>query len=191
MMVVLGTDAHKQSHTVVAIDQGGAEIASVTVAATPEGHLRLVKWAARWEQRRWAIEDCRALSRRLEANLLTVGELVVRVPPKLMAGARRSARTRGKSDPIDALAIARAAIREPDLPVAQLDGPSREVRLLVDYLLPGQGPDRGPEPAAVAAPRTRTRLRPTFGVVEPIQASRPHRPAPCGSPLNGGHRCAS
>ncbi len=133
MMVTLGTDAHKKSHTIVAIDDVGAEIASVTVAATPEGHLRLVKWAARWEQRRWAIEDCRQLSRRLEADLLRIGDQVVRVPPKLMAGVRRSARTRGKSDPIDALAVARAALREPDLPVAQLDGPSREVRLLVDY----------------------------------------------------------
>ena len=133
MMVVLGTDAHKRSHTVVAVDAAGAEIGSVTVAATPEGHLRLVKWSAQWQQRRWAIEDCRALSRRLESDLLRVGELVVRVPPKLMAGVRRSARTIGKSDPIDALAVARAALREPDLPVAQLDGPSREVRLLVDY----------------------------------------------------------
>jgi len=123
MMVTLGTDAHKKSHTVVAVDVAGAEIGSVTVAATTEGHLRLVKWAAQWGQRRWAIEDCRALSRRLEGDLLRVGELVVRVPPKLMAGARRSARTRGKSDPIDALAVARAAIREPDLPRAQLDGP--------------------------------------------------------------------
>ncbi len=88
---------------------------------------------AQWPQRRWAIEACRALSRRLEADLLKVGEQVARVPPKLMAGVRRSARTRGKSDPIDALAVARAALREPDLPVARLDGPSREVRLLVDY----------------------------------------------------------
>jgi len=133
MMVTLGTDAHKRSHTIVVVDAAGAEIGSFTVAATPEGHLRLVKWAARWPQRRWAIEDCRTLSRRLEADLLKVGELVVRVPPKLMAGARRSARTQGKSDPIDALAVARAALREPDLPVARLDGPSREVRLLVDY----------------------------------------------------------
>ncbi len=132
-MVVLGTDAHKRSHTVVAVDEAGAEIGSVTVGATPEGHLRLVKWAAQWPQRQWAIEDCRALSRRLEADLLRVGELVVRVPPKLMAGVRRSARTRGKSDPIDALAVARAALREPDLPVAKLDGPSRDLRLLVDY----------------------------------------------------------
>ena len=133
MMVVLGTDAHKRNHTVVAADEAGVEIGSTTVGATPEGHLKLVRWAARWPERRWAIEDCRALSRRLEADLLRVGESVVRVPPKMMAGVRRSARTRGKSDPIDALAVARAALREPDLPVAQLDGPSRELRLLVDY----------------------------------------------------------
>ncbi len=133
MMVTLGTDAHKRNHTVVAVDAAGAEIGSVTVAATPEGHLRLVKWVAQYEQRRWAIEDCGALSRRLESDLLAAGEQVTRVPPKMMAGTRRSARTRGKSDPIDALAVARAALREPDLPVAQLDGPSREIRLLVDY----------------------------------------------------------
>lgn len=132
-MVVLGADAHKRSHTLVAADEAGVELGSITVGATPEGHLKLVRWAARWPDRRWAIEDCRALSRRLEADLLATGESVVRVPPKMMAGVRRSARTRGKSDPIDALAVARAALREPDLPVAQLDGPSRELRLLVDY----------------------------------------------------------
>jgi transposase len=133
MMVVLGTDAHKRSHTIVAVDEGGAELGSITVAATSEGHLRVMKWASRWGARRWAIEDCRHLSRRLEADLLTAGEVVVRVPPKMMAGQRRSARTRGKSDPIDALAVARAALHEPNLPIARLDGPAREVRLLVDY----------------------------------------------------------
>ena len=50
-----------------------------------------------------------------------------------MAGARRGGRERGKSDPIDALAVARAALREPNLPVARLDGAAREVRLLVDH----------------------------------------------------------
>ena len=133
MMVVLGADAHKRSHTIVACDQGGAQLGLVTVAATSEGHLRAVRWAAQWEKRRWAVEDCRHISRRLEADLLSAGERVVRVPPKMMAGQRRSARTRGKSDPIDALAVARAALGEPDLPVAQLDGPAREVKLLVDY----------------------------------------------------------
>jgi transposase len=47
--------------------------------------------------------------------------------------ARDGARTYGKSDPIDALAVARAALREPDLPMASLDGPAREVRLLADH----------------------------------------------------------
>ncbi len=80
----------------------------------------------------WAIEDCRHLSARLERDLLTAGQKVVRVPPKLMAMVRKSARTRGKSDPIDALAVARAYLREPDLPVASHDEVSRELKLLVD-----------------------------------------------------------
>jgi transposase len=79
------------------------------------------------------LEDCRHLTRTLEADLLRAGEQVVRVPTQMMAGVRRSARQRGKSDAIDALAVARAAWREPNLPVAQLDGPSRQVRLLVDH----------------------------------------------------------
>jgi transposase len=84
-------------------------------------------------EREWAIEDCRNLSRHLEAALLQAGERVIRVPPKLMSGARKSARTFGKSDAIDALAVARAALREPNLPVAQLAGPEREIALLVDH----------------------------------------------------------
>lgn len=58
---------------------------------------------------------------------------IVRVPPKSMAHSRDSARTYGKSDPIDALAVARAALREPGLPTAHLDDTARELRLLVDH----------------------------------------------------------
>jgi transposase len=50
-----------------------------------------------------------------------------------MAGTRKTSREYGKSDPIDALAVARAALQEPDLPAAHLDGPAREIRLLVDH----------------------------------------------------------
>jgi transposase len=89
--------------------------------------------AASFSKRRWAVEDCRHLSRRLERDLLAAGEWIVRVPPKLMANARSSARSYGKSDPDDALAVARAALRESELPVARLDGAEREVRLLVDH----------------------------------------------------------
>jgi len=134
-MVTLGIDAHKRTHTVVAVDEVGRQLGEKTTrSTTTEAHLELVRWAERFgPDREWAVEDCRHLSRRLEADLLAAGERIVRVPPKLMAHARDSARTYGKSDPIDALAVARAALREPDLPVAQLDGPSRELRLLVDH----------------------------------------------------------
>lgn len=133
-MVTIGADLHKRSHTVVAVDDQGRRLAERTVPATPAGHRELLAWAQeRFPERTWALEDCRHLSRRLEQDLLVAGEAVLRVPPKLMAGARRSGREPGKSDPIDALAVARAALREPDLPVARLDGPERELRLLVDH----------------------------------------------------------
>jgi transposase len=134
-MVTLGIDAHKRTHTVVAVDEVGRQLGQLTTSATTSAdHLAMVRWADRFgPQRRWAVEDCRHLSRRLEADLLRAGERIVRVPPKLMAGARNAARSYGKSDPIDALAVARAALRHPDLPVAQLDGPARELRLLVDH----------------------------------------------------------
>jgi transposase len=132
-MVVLGADLHKRSHTIVVIDAAGRQLAEKTIAATDAGHLELRRWAAQWPERMWGLEDCRHLSRRLDAELVRAGESVVRVTPKLMAGARRSGREPGKSDPIDALAVARAVLREPDLPVATLDGPDRMVRLLIDH----------------------------------------------------------
>ena len=132
-MIIIGIDAHKDTHTAVAVDEVGKQLAEVMVAARDGGHLRLLRWARRFEQRRFAVEDCRHLTRRLEGALLTAGEGVVRVPPHLMARARASSRQLGKSDPIDALSVARAAQREPDRPVAELDGPTREIKLLGDY----------------------------------------------------------
>jgi transposase len=131
--VVIGIDAHKRTHTLVVADELGRELAQKTVAATTDGHLVALEWASRWPGRRWAVEDCRHLTRTLERDLISAGKRLVRVPTKLMAGTRRSAREAGKSDPIDALSVARAAWREPDLPTAHLDGPQRELRLLVDH----------------------------------------------------------
>jgi transposase len=47
-----------------------------------------------------------------------------------MAQMRQASRVPGKSDPIDALAVARAALQEPKLPQAHLDGPARELKLV-------------------------------------------------------------
>jgi transposase len=133
-MVVVGADVHKRTHTFVAVNEIGKQVGQLTVAATTAGHLRALGWARRedGDELTWAVEDCRHLSARLERDLLTAGQQVVRVPPKMMAEQRRVARTRGKSDPIDALAVARAFLREPGLPLAAHDATSREAKLLVD-----------------------------------------------------------
>jgi transposase len=135
--VVVGADVHKRSHTFVAVDETGRKLGELTVRADGTGHDKAIRWAqtrfGAGAGIRWGIEDCRHLSARLEIDLLAAGQHVVRVPPKLMAEHRRTARTRGKSDPIDALAVARAVLREPDLPVAAHDEASRELKLLVDH----------------------------------------------------------
>jgi transposase len=135
-MMVIGVDPHKQSHTAVAADELGRKKAQRTVRARREGHRELIGWAREIAPagRLWAVEDVRHVAGGLIRELLAAGEQVVFVPPKLMAGERRGGRERGKSDPIDALAIARLALREDaDLPAARLDEQVLEVRRLTDY----------------------------------------------------------
>jgi transposase len=134
-VIVVGVDAHSETHTAAAVDrQTAQQLAVLEVRARAAGHLELLEWAGRLgAERVWAIEDCRQFSGGLERLLLEAGEQVLRVPPKLMADQRRTARSFGKSDPIDALAAARAAIREPELPVATLPGLEYELGLLVDH----------------------------------------------------------
>src|SRR5438876_5985017 len=130
-MIVIGVDVHKRSLTAVAVDEVGRPLAEQT-AVDGAG---LVEWVVSLPaERLWALEDCRQLTRPLERELLAADERLVRVPPKLTAPARRAGRTRGKSDPIDALAVARAALREPllDSPRPQ-EARLRELKLLVDH----------------------------------------------------------
>lgn len=135
-MMVVGVDPHKHSHTAVVVDGLGRKQAQKTVTARRDGHLQLVAWArqAAPAGRLWAVEDVRHVAGNLIRDLLAAGERVVFVPPRMMAGERRSGRERGKSDPIDALAIARLALREDShLATASLDGRTRPVRLLTDH----------------------------------------------------------
>jgi transposase len=132
-LLTIGVDPHKQTHTAVAVTELGVEVAAVTAVADRDGFGTLLLWARRRDdQRVWVIEDCRHVSGPLERFLLDRGETVARLAPHLMAGARRGARERGKSDPIDALAIARAALREglDRLPTARLAGPELEIHQL-------------------------------------------------------------
>ena len=134
-MIVVGVDAHSQTHTAAVVNaQTGEQLAVREVQAREAGHRSLLEWASQFgEPRTWALEDCRNLSGALERVLLAAGERVLRVPPKLMASERKKSRSFGKSDAIDALAIARAALREPDLPEATEPGVERELGLLCDH----------------------------------------------------------
>jgi transposase len=130
-MIVVGLDVHKHSLTAVAVDELGRILGETS--GPVDGQV--IAWAeALVGERLWALEDCRHVTRGLEQTLVAAGEQLVRVPPRLTAPQRRRGRVRGKSDAIDALAIARAALQEPSL-----DGPRpgepvlRELKLLVDH----------------------------------------------------------
>jgi len=134
-VIVVGIDPHKQTHTAVAVDRAtGGVLAELTLRARTPGFERLVAWARGLDaERLFAVEDGRHVSGALERHLIARGERSVRVPPRMMGESRRVDRIRGKSDPIDATAVARAALAHPDLPEATLAGPEREIGLLVAH----------------------------------------------------------
>jgi transposase len=137
-VITIGIDPHKDTHTAAAVeDATGQLLGELTVPGTDEGHHQLRSWAhglaGSGGELRFALEDCRHVNGRLERFLLAAGELVLRVGTRMTARARQTARTVGKSDAIDALAVARAALREPSLPVASNDPELRELKLLVNH----------------------------------------------------------
>src|SRR5919205_4225872 len=136
-MIVLGADTHKRSHTVAAVAAGSGELlGEQAVAVARRGFDALLQWARGLDEDRvWALEDCRHVSGSLERFLIERGERVLRIPTHLTAKARKHARQRGKSDAIDALGVARAALQEglESFPAAHLDGPELDLRLLVDH----------------------------------------------------------
>src|SRR5919108_3164789 len=169
-MIVIGADTHKRSHALAAADGGtGAVVGERSIRADDAGHLTALRWARELgEERVWAIEDCRHVSRRLEQALIAAGERVIRVAPKLMGESRRGERTPGKSDQIDALAVARAVLRHgvERFPVAFLDEQAMEIRLISDHR------------DGVVAERTRAQNRLRWHLVElcpQLEAELPER----------------
>jgi transposase len=136
-MIVIGADTHKRTHALAAVDEGtGRQRGQRQIKAEEPGHLAALRWARGLDDERvWAIEDCRHVSRRLEQALIAAGERVVRVAPHRMGASRRGERAPGKSDQIDALAIARAVVKDgvESFPVAHLDERAMEIRLLSDH----------------------------------------------------------
>ena len=113
-MIVLGADTHKRSHTIAAVAAGTGELlGSQTIQVGRRGFDVLLQWArGLGEERVWALEDCRHVSASLERLLIERGERVLRIATHLTAKERKRSRERGKSDAIDALNVARAALQE-------------------------------------------------------------------------------
>ena len=156
-MVVVGVDAHKRTHTCVAVDGSGRKLGEKTVPATTVGNASVLRWALSTfgPELTWGIEDVRNVSRRLEQELVNAGQRVVRVPTHLMARTRAFARTRGKSDSIDATAVARACCANPICQVAQHDSVSRELQLLIERRNARRTAHGDGQPRPMAYPRAR------------------------------------
>jgi transposase len=114
--VMIGVDPHKGSHTAVAIDGDETQLAAVTVRATRRQVSELLRWAARFEERTWAIESAGGLGYLLARQLVAAGERVLDVPATLAARVRVLGTGRSnKNDSNDALSVAVAALRAPRL----------------------------------------------------------------------------
>lgn len=117
MMITIGIDPHKRSHTAVAVDEAENEIARRRVIAGPNQLAELNGFAAGLEgECRWAIEAASGVGLLLARQFTRAGIDIVDVPPTLAARVRLlgSGRT-AKTDRNDAHSIAVAAIRHPKL----------------------------------------------------------------------------
>jgi transposase len=123
-MITIGVDAHKRVHAAVAIDTAGQQVAAWRGTNTPAGWQEVHRWATSQDpETQWGIEGAGQYGHGLAQQLVAAGETVVEVNPRLTAGMRRGSRERGKSDRLDALAVARVVAQEHEaLPTVQTDG---------------------------------------------------------------------
>jgi transposase len=132
MKVLIGVDPHKTSLAVAAIDEATSEL--LERASFPQdrtGLRSLERWAKRFPERRWAVENAGGLGRYLAVRLAGSGESVVDVPPKLSARVRvLSTGNARKNDGLDALATAMAASRNERLAEVDAEAASEAMRLL-------------------------------------------------------------
>jgi transposase len=134
MKVLIGVDPHKGSVAIAAIDEATGQLLERARFPQNRAGLRsLQRWARRFAERRWAVENAGGLGRHLAGRLAAAGESVVDVPPKLSARVRVLCSFAGnarKNDGVDALAIALAASRNDRLAGVDPEVGSEALRLL-------------------------------------------------------------
>ena len=121
-VVMIGVDPHKASHTAVAISPAEEPLGQVRVRASAVQAERLLGWAQAWPERTWAVEGAGGIGHLLAQQLLSAGEQVLDVPPKLAARVRLLATGNvNKNDPGDARSVAVAALRSAQVREARRD----------------------------------------------------------------------
>jgi transposase len=132
--LIVGIDSHKDTLAACGVDHLGRQNIAGVFPNTSDGHGQLLSWGrSSGPTMIWAIEGSGSHGAPVAQFLLACGDRVIEVPANLTAAERKHVRPRGKSDPADALAIARVAAREEELPPVSPHGPQDELRLLVDY----------------------------------------------------------
>src|SRR5438034_7021141 len=121
-VVMIGVDPHKASHTAVAINAAEEPLGQVRVRASAVQAERLLAWAQAWPDRSWAVEGAGGAGHLLAQQLLSAGERVLDVQPKLAARVRLlAAGDVNKNDPNDARSVAIAALRPAACPPVRAD----------------------------------------------------------------------
>ena len=85
MKVLIGVDPHKASIALAVVDEVGELVECASFQHNRAGLRALERWAKRFAERRWAVENAGGLGRHLAQRLAAAGESVVDVPPKLSA----------------------------------------------------------------------------------------------------------
>lgn len=131
-MILIGVDPHKSTHTATAVDAlTNVDVGSLRVEATLVQYRRMLRWAKRWPDRQWAIENAKGLGHHLAQWLLARGEIVVDVPSTATARVRQLSRGgRRKNDRIDAAAAACVAALQGDVRQVAQEGHVDALRLL-------------------------------------------------------------
>src|SRR6516162_2381264 len=110
--VMIGVDPHKASHTAAAIGPAEEPLGGIRVRAVASQAAQLLAWAAAWPERTWAVEGATGLGNLPAQQLVTAGEVVLDVQPKMAARVRLLASgNTNKNDPNDARSVAVAALR--------------------------------------------------------------------------------
>ncbi|MCP4383596.1 MAG: IS110 family transposase [Hyphomicrobiales bacterium] len=105
-LVTGGIDTHKDVHVAAVVDDLGAEIATRAFPATADGYRDLAGWLTSHDEvDRVGVEGCGSWGAGIARHLSVAGVTVVEINRP-----NRQARRRGKYDPLDALAAARAAL---------------------------------------------------------------------------------